>query len=277
MKAAARPESGEQENLHEERTARPASMPADNNLERIVQMPTWRELLMDLVHSNQIDPWDIDVVEITKKYIEQVKKMTMNDLRIPANLILAAAILLRFKSDMLQLDEPVEQTTLDEFSEHVPMNDIPVLELRGRIPPKRRVTLDELVSAVEEVFSREQERQAPPAVVNIPPAIEIKLAEFNLDEQMIAVQGKLTRQADGEGLVTFSALLDEPTRHAVVYTLLPLLFLAQRGEVTLAQDPFFGEIFIRVMSEKKMGGNRDGNGGKNQAGINTKASGAKSG
>lgn len=253
MKATGRPNDGEAENLKEERTARPAGLPTDTNLERIVAMPTWRELLMELVHSNQIDPWDIDVVEITRKYIEQVKKMTMNDLRIPANLILAAAILLRFKSDMLQLDEPEMQTTLDEFSEHVPMGEIPVLELRGRIPPKRRVTLDELVSAVEEVFSRERERQAAPAVVSIPPAIEIRLAEFNLDEQMLAVQGKLTRCKDGEGLVAFSALLDEPTRHAVVYTLLPLLFLAQRGEVTLAQDPFFGEIFIRVMQAKKSG------------------------
>ena len=252
MKATGLPENGEVENLHEERHAKVAPVsPNDTNLERIVAMPTWREVLMELVHSNQIDPWNIDVVEITKKYIEQVQKMTMNDLRIPANLILAAAILLRFKSDMLNLDEPEPQMTLDDYSEHVQISDIPMLELRGRIPPKRRVTLDELVSAVEEVFSREQERASPRIPVEIPPAIEIKLAEFNLDEQMGQVQTKINRQKDGEGLVAFSALLDTPTRQSVVYTLLPLLFLAQRGEVSLAQDPFFGEIFIRCMEVKK--------------------------
>ncbi len=247
MKQAARPQIEETE-LYEEKPRTPPVQlpPEERDLARIVLMPTWREVLMDLVHTNQIDPWNIDVVEITRVYVEQVRKMTMNDLRVPANLILAAAILLRFKSDMLRLDEPVAQTLLEDFDERSPIGDIPLLELRGRIPPKRRVTLDELVSAVEEVFEREKRRESAPTLLAPPPNIEIKLAEFNLDSEMVALQRKLAERKDGEGLVLFSALLDAPTRHAVVYTFLPLLFLTQRGEVSMAQEPFFGEIIIRT-------------------------------
>ena len=252
MKATGHKEEAES-TLYEERPRQSAPMPTlapgERNLERIVQMPTWREILMDLVHTNQLDPWNIDVVEVTRAYVEQVKKMSMNDLRIPANLILAAAILLRFKSDLLVLDEPLAQTTLDDY-EGEPVGDIPLLELRGRIPPKRRITLDELVSAVEEVFERERKRADKPPAVLLPPAIEIKLAEFNLDTEVESLQRKILKGQDGEGLVLFSALLDEPTRHSVVYTFLPLLFLAQRGEVDMSQDPFFGEIFIRTLHKE---------------------------
>lgn len=240
--------------LYEERprggAQTPALAPGERNLERIVQMPTWREILVELVHTNQLDPWDLDMVEITRQYVEQVRKMSMNDLRVPANLILAAAILLRFKSDMLKLEEPVAQTLLEDYDDGAPAGEIPLLELKGRIPPKRRITLDELVSAVEDVFERERKRTEKAPEVLLPPAIEIKLAEFNLDAEVESLQGKIASRKDGEGLVLFSALLDEPTRHAVVYTFLPLLFLAQRGEVDVAQDPFFGEIFIRTATKK---------------------------
>ena len=252
MKAAGQQTQMEESELYEEKPLSAPALPAgERNLETIVLMPTWREVLMELVHTQALDPWNIDVVEITRHYIEQVKKMTMNDLRVPANLILAAAILLRFKSDMLNLEEPVAQTTLDDYGEPVDSSEIPVLELRGRIPPKRRVSLEELVSAVEEVFERERKRQERPAEVLLPAAIEIKLAEFNLDAEVEGLKGKISKARDGEGLVLFSALLNEPTRHAVVYTLLPLLFLAQRGEVSMAQDPFFGEIFIRSLQTKE--------------------------
>lgn len=235
-----------QEELYEEKPLSASPLPSEHNLEKIVQMPTWREVLIELVYTHQLDPWDIDVVEITRHYIERIRKMSMQDLRIPANLILAAAILLRFKSDMLRLEEPVVQPTLEEYYGPENVEEIPILQLRGRIPPKRRVTLQELVEAVEEVFSLQLKRQQKPDEIIAPPAIEIKLSEFNLDAEMESLRAKISKLADSQGLVLFSALLDEPTRYAVVYTLLPLLFLAQHGEVSLAQDPFFGEIFIHI-------------------------------
>ncbi|PIT84313.1 hypothetical protein COU37_04045 [Candidatus Micrarchaeota archaeon CG10_big_fil_rev_8_21_14_0_10_45_29] len=224
----------------------------DTNLENIVMLPTWREVLMDMVAQDKMDPWNIDVVEVTGKYLLKIKEMQMDDLRIPANLILAAAILLRFKSDMINLDEPV-QAELDEFFEPVAHSDLPMMELRGRIPPKRRVTLDELLEAVEQVFEEEgkreikmQERASHP--VEIAP-LEIKMSEFNIDDEIGIIHERICERLDSAGLVTFSNLLNKKDRQEIVYTLLPVLFLANEGKISLKQDPFFGEIFIRLNND----------------------------
>lgn len=237
--------------LKEEISTSDRQIAKDADLEKIVLLPTWREVLMDMVRQKEIDPWDVDVVIVSNKYLERIQKMQqVDDLRIPANLILAAAILLRFKSDMLELDEPVVQSTLEDYAdEDISYDEIPVLELRGRIPPKRRVTLDELVNAVEKVFERQRVKQSNRKQIpaEIPTTqIEVALSEFDIDSEIENLHTKIFEKKDVENLVRFSNLLKEKNREEVVFTLLPLLFLAQRGDVSINQDPFFGEIFIRV-------------------------------
>lgn len=240
--------------LEEEASSSPkAPMPSDMSLEKIVLLPTWREMLLDLVHQNTLDPWNIDVVDIATKYLERIRKIETSDLRIPANLILAAAILLRFKSDALQLEEQVQQDTLETYIEEGVPVEIPMLELRSRIPPKRRVTLDELLNAMEKVFQDSASRETVLKQVTLPANMEIKLSEFNVEEKIREVFGKVSANADSEGWVTFSSLLGENSREEIIYTLLPLLYLAQEQKVTVLQEKFFGEIFIKVYAEGKKG------------------------
>ena len=40
------------------------------NLEKMVQLPTWREMLYDMVSENKLDAWNIDVAKVTNKYLE---------------------------------------------------------------------------------------------------------------------------------------------------------------------------------------------------------------
>ncbi len=224
----------------------------DANIEKMILMPTWREMLYDLVHTNQLDPWNIDLVEISNKYLERLKEIRTDDLRVPANLILAAAILLRFKCDLLSLKEAPAQSTLDEFVEEgVPLMEIPALELKGRVPPKGRVTLQELVSALEKVFADQKKKSEQVPIIEVPSSMEIEVAEFNIDAYIQKVYDKILGLQDSEGLVTFSSLLSERTREQVIFTLLPVLFLSNKGSISMAQDPFFGEIFIRVGNAKK--------------------------
>ena len=135
------------------------------DLEQLVAQPTWREMLLDLVVSEKLDPWNIDLVDIASRYLERVRKLQKLDLRVPANLILAASILLRFKSDALRFEEEEQvveqQTFIDEAQAPV---EIPMLSLRTRIPRKRKVTLNELMSALEEVFEEQRKRQEKPVI-----------------------------------------------------------------------------------------------------------------
>ena len=216
-------------------------------LERIVTYPTWREMLLDLVAQKKLDPWNIDLVEITAGYLEKIKNMEMLDLRVPANLILAASILLRFKSDALRFEEEVqevvEQVYVEEDAEPAV---IPVLELKSRIPPKRMVTLDELLLAMEKVFEEQKKREQKAQRITVPTVINIQLPEFNIEERMDGVYSRVLKELDSEGLATFSNIVEERTPIGMISTLLPLLHLVQDRKLSVFQERFFGEIFIRV-------------------------------
>ena len=73
------------------------------DLQKLVSEATWRELLISLVESNQIDPWDIDIAKLVEGYMSVIKSIKLMDLRMQANFALAASILLKMKSDRFQV------------------------------------------------------------------------------------------------------------------------------------------------------------------------------
>ncbi len=222
----------------------------DVKLEKIVALPTWREMLLDLVAAKKLDPWNIDIVEITGSYIERINKMEMLDLRVPANLILAAAILVRFKASALRFEEETQVVVEETYVEEDASPEvIPVLELKTRIPPKRMVTLDELLLAMEKVFDEQKKREEKAQKIEIPAVINIHLPEFNIEQRMAEVYERVLQEKDSEGLATFSRIVNDGTPVQVVATLLPLLHLVQDRKLSIFQEKFFGEIFIRVKGE----------------------------
>jgi len=249
-KSPAEEEGGRIDDEGSERTEGLSS--EDMKLERIVAFPTWREMLLDLVAAKRLDPWNIDIVEITAGYLDRIRKMEMLDLRVPANLILAAAILIRFKSDALRFEEEAqvveEQTYVEEDAEPAV---IPVLELKTRVPPKRMVTLDELIVAMDKVFDEQKKREERAQKASVPEVINIQLPEFNMEKKMEEVYARVLGGADSTGLATFSGILEKKTAMEMVLTLLPLLHLAQDKRLAIFQERFFGEIFIRVRGEEK--------------------------
>lgn len=43
---------------------------ANLNLENLVSEPTWKDILIDLVKKENLDPWNIDIANIVEKYID---------------------------------------------------------------------------------------------------------------------------------------------------------------------------------------------------------------
>jgi len=62
---------------------------------------TWQTLIYDLVRSDQMNPWDIDISLLAKNYIETVKKLKEANFLISGKVLLAAALLLKIKSERL--------------------------------------------------------------------------------------------------------------------------------------------------------------------------------
>ena len=64
----------------------------------LIDQPAWKTILLDLVESEKMDPWDIDVIVLAEKYIKKINDLETNNLRVPANAILACAILVKTKA-----------------------------------------------------------------------------------------------------------------------------------------------------------------------------------
>ena len=59
---------------------------------------TWQTIIYDLVKSEQMNPWDIDVSVLSQKYLETIKQLQEHNFFISGKIILDAAILLKIKS-----------------------------------------------------------------------------------------------------------------------------------------------------------------------------------
>ncbi len=218
------------------------------DLPSIVRKPSWKQLLCELVISERLDPWDIDITKVADGFFKMVKDMEKTDFHIPANIILASAILLKYKSNSLRVfEEPV-----DVFEEAEPLffedeGEIPSLRMKARIPPKAHITLNELLLEMESVIKYDDvDRAAPSLRTRQREIVEITLPDYDIEQEMKDLYSKMKEGVDSEGLVLFSSLVSGNTPTETVLTLAPLLHLAQEKAVGLKQDALWGEIFIKV-------------------------------
>ncbi|MDE1810899.1 MAG: segregation/condensation protein A [Candidatus Micrarchaeota archaeon] len=218
------------------------------DLQDLVKNATWRELLMDLIDTHQIDPWDIDIVKIVDSYVAVVKKMRIMDLHVPANIILAASILLRFKSDSITIFDPVEAVEEEVPLEHQPriLPEVPALMPRARLQPGRKITLNELMDALNQAIKLNERRENVLREKFTP--VELLVNKDDIDEKSTIVFQIIGKFTDTEGLANFTDVAKNfGTMDKVLLDLfVPMLFLAHKGQLTMIQEQFFGEIIIRV-------------------------------
>ncbi len=215
----------------------------EEDIEKMILKPTWKEMLLEMIATERLDPWNIDITILADNFLHRVRNMKTLELHVPANLIVATAILLKYKSNILKIIEnvPVEETCIEE---PYTSEEIPKLELVSRIPPKGPITLEDIIKEMERVMT--YDNPTVPKPKKIEEIITIFTPKFDIDERMSIVFTHLKQKADKEGWVMFSELLKNKSTEEIIDTLIPLLHLSQRKIVDLRQDDFFGEIFIRL-------------------------------
>ena len=224
-------------------------------LESMVSKPTWKDILLDLISSNSLDPWNIDLIALADGFIRKVKEMERMDFIMQANVILAASILLKYKSDYLkalsyQSELPEYPADADALPEP---EELPQLTLSSRIPPKRQITLDELVSEMERIIKYDEVERIRIPRGSITETVDLELAEHDIEHDMELTLGRIRDNTDPTGWSLFSRLTDGLDMQGTVYTLLCVLHLVQLGSLDLKQDKMWGEIFL-FLREKETGG-----------------------
>jgi segregation and condensation protein A len=216
----------------------------------IAEKPEWKEILVDVVKNQNLDPWDIDLSLISQKYLERVKELKKLNLRVSANVVLASSILLRYKSDswvLTQQEAIVPIMIPDEiYSEPI----VPQLESMLRTTT-RKVSLEELIAAMEDIMSKEKkkaERQNRLLERIVPDSLlEMAANSEDFEKKLKDSLEEIKKNIDEENLVLFSDLLENRTSADIINRLIPVLHLANDGKIAVWQEKAFGEIFIHLL------------------------------
>jgi segregation and condensation protein A len=233
---------------------------------KFIENPTWKDVLVGLINSEKIDPWNIDVSEITSKYLEVVMEMKNLDLHLPANLILAASILVRIKSENIVFKEEnnLYEYGMDELPDELMFSvdginnaDTTTFEIsyKQKLPRMRRVTLEELMGAVEEAIKEEGKREIKFREKSVKEKfimpIKIDTKKVDVEKIIKNTYSRIVEKTDEYGMVSFSTITKNETKDKI-YSMIAILYLETHEYITIAQDTFFGEIIIKQNGKKEL-------------------------
>jgi segregation and condensation protein A len=222
----------------------------------------WQEIIYDLINTEQLDPWDIDIIILTNKYLEKIKEFEETDFFVSSKVLLAASLLLRIKSEILlnqyvkSIDEilfgkkeqiriPLERIELDE--------DIPDLISRSPLPRLKKVTLKELMESLNKAIITENRRIKKEIVSKN----TLRESSFSLPKRKFSIKDKITEiyrnlndlfKERTEKKIPYSEFIKE-NREEKVISFLPLLYLEQDKKVWLDQKIPFDEVHIWLREE----------------------------
>ncbi|RME80161.1 MAG: hypothetical protein D6769_00325 [Methanobacteriota archaeon] len=203
-------------------------------LESLVQQDNWRSALIDLVLSNELNPWDIDVDVMARELLNVVRESYRLNFNVPANMVLALAILLKYKSMQIEFKE--EEEPLPEID--LEISDEKLIRKRPTMP----LSLEELVEAVERTIEKVEktERKRVVREVSAPPKIELSPEE--VEREVEKLYTRITAMAKKERI--FYSKITPQVPEDMVKTLLLLLFLSNNNKVELIQERIFEDIEV---------------------------------
>jgi len=224
---------------------------------------TWQTMIYELVRTEEMDPWDINLKVLSGRFLEVVKDLKKLDFRISGKIILAAAILLRIKSsrlleeDISHLNQLIASTEEDQddffdelegdldFQEKIDDDKFKLIP-RTPQPRKRKVSVFDLVDALNkalEVKKRRTRFQIPETKIEVPE----KKKEITIIIKEIYSQIVDYFKEEKIQKLRFSQLVPSDGKEDKVYAFMPLLYLDTQRKIELNQENHLNEIDISLI------------------------------
>jgi segregation and condensation protein A len=218
---------------------------------------SWQAIIYDLIKSEQLDPWDIDLGVLANKFLDRVSKLEEANFFISSQVLLAASLLLRLKSEILlnqyipsldailfgeKKEKKKEAQNMIEFDE-----EVPGLVLRTPLPRFKKVTLEELMNALGHAI-RTENRRIRKVIIAKQQEMETAMAlpkhRINIKDKIKEVYARLKNIfSKREEKLAFSEFSGKSMEDRVA-TFIPLLHLDTQHKVWLEQNGHFEEIWI---------------------------------
>ena len=223
---------------------------------------SWQSIILDLINTDQLDPWDIDLALLSQRYLEKIRELEESSFYISSKVLLAAAILLRIKSELL-IDKYIK--SLDEIlfgkekeKEKLPfefdLNGVSDLMPRTPIPRLKKVTLPELMSALERAMVTENRRiQKEVSARHASKLVSLYVPKktTNIKEKIREIYDKVISHFHKQQTekIKFSDISGD-NRESKISTFVPLLHLDNQERLSLDQEKHFEEIFISLFKSE---------------------------
>lgn len=225
---------------------------------------TWQAILFDLVRNGQMDPWDINLVTLTQKFLEVVNRLHETNFRMNGKIVLASAMLLKLKTsalleqDITALDAMLSQqdeTELDSLDEEakqrIVLEGVPRIFPRTPQPRQRQVSIYDLVEALEQALEVNTRRQR--RILFSYPEVTIPERKIDLHGAMDSIFSRVQdHYSRTDEKLTFQDLAEGLDKQGVIYTFVPLLHLTTARKTDIDQPEHFSTIYIMVASPNVM-------------------------
>ena len=217
----------------------------------------WQEIIYDLINTEQLDPWEINIIILTDGFLKKIEELEEADFFISGKVLLAAALLLRIKSEILlnkyikSIDEILfgnkeekkyimERIELDE--------EIPELIPRSPMPRFKKVTIKELIDSLNKAITTENRRIKKEIIDKNAlreSSIFLPKRKYSIKDKILKIYNKLFGHLGNEERkkISFTELVGE-SREERIASFGPLLHLENQQKVWLEQEQHFEEIHI---------------------------------
>lgn len=232
------------------------------------------EILVQLALKGEIDPKNVDIIDVTDKFLKLIAAAPKENLRQSGKILFHACVLLRMKAeallsnaveeehggdDFLDFDENGDIIDSDSYVRQITLKDLEkaiVRRSQRRQVRKRQVTLEELINALREAERIEKtraEKKPARAVIELAGQHEVDGVDDLLDlahdedvestiEKVELLLARILKLGEKIELLQMVVLMDD--HNDWVDAFLASLFLSNAGKIDLYQDEFYGPLFI---------------------------------
>lgn len=239
-------------------------------------------ILVDMAKQGKIDPWNIDILDVTEKYLQRMIELKSLNLRVASRTLLFASILCRLQSNVLAglsledfQDEEQDNTIYDddgfiveypEDQEFIPTSNVvsfdEALQRRTsiRLNRNRVVTLKDLIKQLE--FYEKLEKRASMKSAHerakrhvrnysrlTPEEIVSMAHEEYIEEAILKLKDNLEQIFAREEKIELKELTMLGMDKISAY--IALLFLCRDTDYELEQKEFYSDLYV------VKGGNKD--------------------
>jgi segregation and condensation protein A len=244
------------------------------------------EILCKMAEKGEIDPKNVDIIDVCDKFLKAIASTPQESLRMSGKVIFHAAVLLRLKAEALLSEAtnaiaPVVDDFLDFDDEGGPIiydsnkqeigRQLTFKDLEGAIVRRaqrkqqvreRRVTLDQLIAALKEAEKLETVRHEKK-----PKAPRIDLSGYNevndvddildlahdedIEGTIVRVEQWIAENLNlGDSIEFLQLVMKVSVKRDWVESFLAALFLSNAGKIDLAQEIFYGPLYLSLCRDQ---------------------------